>query len=758
MGGLVSIRTVSQPKPTSKSSLTHTGNERFQLIGTLGEGGMGKVLSFLDRGLDRRVAVKIARDKSERGACETLEREARVLGGLFHPNIIPVYDIGDDDEWGTFYVMPLLAEPTMQDALRALREGKTTHGRLLRLFIQVCQAVAYAHSRGIVHCDLKPENVLLGSFGEVFVADWGFAHREGDGRPTRGGTAGFMPPEQLKRGGRVDTRTDVFALGVMLYLLLTDSYPFPFIAFEEWDEAVKAGKSPFPPAVPPSQKVSDRRVPAELDEICMRALELDRNARLSTVRELVNALEAFVEGTKEKKRREKRAAELCTEGQELAESYSELLDAATSAAGELARLRARASGWADESTKEELWQAEDAAKVMSALMSRTFQASVTAFEHALEEVPGFARARQALCALYRAEHQRALLTRDDAKRRQYEARALELDDGSFASFLDRAGELQLGFSGTVEPERVTLHALVEHGPRLEAGVEVARAEVAGSLPLAPGDYLARALLGAGVVATAPVRITPGHTSTLSFALDESQGGWVHIPAGPALLGGHETSLHGDELALMPVAAFTIMRFPVTVAEYFAFIGDVGGSDRARIEALLPRDESGAALWLWDAETRSPLPALAAHWGAPERLPVIGIDLSCARAYAEWASTREGRKLRLPHDDEWEKAARGVDGRRYPWGDRFDGSLCKTRESHAARAVPEPVGAAPLDESPFGMRDCAGGVAEWVEAGSESVGAVRGGSWADWSMACHLGARRTLAKTQRSPSVGFRLVR
>ncbi len=751
---------MADPKTVRRHStkLPSDADDRFQLLGTLGQGGMGKVLSYLDRGLDRRVAIKVALDKAEAGASEALAREASVLGTLFHPNIIPVYDIGEDDDWGTYYVMPLLAEPTFQDALRALREGKTSHGRLLRLFVQVCQAVAYAHSRGITHCDLKPENILLGSYGEVFVADWGFALRDGEKPKYRGGTAGFMPPEQLERGRQVDGRTDVFALGVMLYLLLTDQYPFPFIAFKEWDAAAAEGQSPFPPLVPPSARAADRRVPPELDEICTRALELDPDKRLTTARELVNALEAFIEGTKDKKRRAKRAAELCSEGRALAESYGDLLEAAEERAADLARLRAEVAPWSSAAEKEALWQAEDAAQIMSGLAAKTMQASVTALEHALDEVPDHAEAKSVLAALYRVEFERALGARDDAARRHYEALALEHDDGSFAAFLEQGGVLDLSFAGGELPESVRVSELGEEGPRLTATREVARATGAETLALPQGNYVAEAYRGHTLLASAPIRITPGVRRTLAFDLTETSEAWVHVPGGPALLGGHESNPHGDELQTVEVAAFAVMRFPVTVAEYFVFFAEEARGDRARAEALLPRDESGAALWIWDAETETPIPALAAKWGDPAALAVVGLDLAAARAYAAWASARAGRVLRLPRDDEWEKAARGVDGRRYPWGDRFDGALCKTRESRPGASLPEPVGAFPLDASPYGLRDAAGGVAEWVESTSEHTAAIRGGSWTDWSMACHLGARRTLSPVERSPSVGFRLVR
>jgi len=209
-----------EPPISVLSSRTVGGSdgERFVMVDVLGEGGMGRVLAYQDRLLGRRVAVKLARKEGGQQAASALRREAQVAGQLEHPNIIPIYDMGEDPEDGPFYLMRMVREPSLEHAFTKVRRGQSdlSHGRLLRLFIQVCQAVEYAHSRGIIHCDLKPENVLLGSFGEVFVVDWGFAYKLGDDTRPRGGTPGYMPPEALARQkGEIDARTDIFSLGVI---------------------------------------------------------------------------------------------------------------------------------------------------------------------------------------------------------------------------------------------------------------------------------------------------------------------------------------------------------------------------------------------------------------------------------------------------------------------------------------------------------------------------------------------------------------
>jgi len=174
---------------------------------------------------------------------------------------------------------------------------------------------------------------------------------------------------------------------------------------------------------------------------------------------------------------------------------------------------------------------------------------------------------------------------------------------------------------------------------------------------------------------------------------------------------------------------------------------------------------GAPLWEWRAGRFEP--ARVAEWPLARaellRLPVFGVDVRSALRYAAWRSAATGRGYRLPTELEWEKAARGVDGRTYPWGDRFDAAFCKMRESRPGLAAPEPPGAFADDVSPYGVCDLAGGVADWVVplgggTDGDALMVTRGGAWCDWRVDCRVDARRIYHAGERSSRVGFRLAR
>lgn len=187
---------------------------RYSITGVAGHGGMGTVYVARDQVLERDVAVKVLDLADQKGVrAARLQKEARILARLDHPGIVPIHDAGMLPDGRTFYVMKLIQGRRL-DAIVAADPSLPDR---LNTFARILDAVAFAHAQGVVHRDLKPENVMVGSFGEVYVMDWGVAQdRHGDGEPAVVGTPGFMPPEQEHPRDRVDGRADIFALGAML--------------------------------------------------------------------------------------------------------------------------------------------------------------------------------------------------------------------------------------------------------------------------------------------------------------------------------------------------------------------------------------------------------------------------------------------------------------------------------------------------------------------------------------------------------------
>jgi serine/threonine protein kinase len=248
---------------------------RYQILQRIGEGGMGAVYLAHDRELDREVALKVLRapvpSDDER---MRILREARILASLEHPGIVPVHDVGALADGRVFYVMKRVRGERLDDFAR----GERSRSELLRAFLQVCDAVAFAHAAGVIHRDLKPQNVMLGAFGEVLVLDWGVAKTRGDSLALRGengscdvqsagsgtavGTPGYMAPEQLR--GAADARVDVFGLGGILFFLLTCVHPSPNVATaEQWP--------------------SLGEVPAPLRAISEQARALDPSSRYQSI-------------------------------------------------------------------------------------------------------------------------------------------------------------------------------------------------------------------------------------------------------------------------------------------------------------------------------------------------------------------------------------------------------------------------------------------------------------------------------------------
>ncbi len=276
----------------------------------------------MDRALLRTVATKIL-DQTEQPLAQAALRfveEAQITAQLEHPNIVPVHDIGIDEHGRYFFTMKIVNGKTLQHYLSETSgsdDHRTLHHKL-QILVKVCDAIGFAHSQGVVHADLKPDNIMVGSFGQVYVMDWGIAQLLDCGRPSDGaglgdfdrvrlesdsdrvirskgrivGTLPYMSPEQaLGMTGHIDQRTDVFALGGILYQMLTGHPPYTCNTTEEILAAARAGVIN-PPAVSAPGKV----VLPGLAHIAMKALSAHPAERYQTVPEMQEEIERFLRG------------------------------------------------------------------------------------------------------------------------------------------------------------------------------------------------------------------------------------------------------------------------------------------------------------------------------------------------------------------------------------------------------------------------------------------------------------------------------
>lgn len=265
------------------------------VTGLLGEGGMGKVLLAHQSSLGRDVAVKVP---TSEGAVRALLHEAMTGGGLEHPAIIPVYSLGTDGNGRPALVMKRVdgvswsmllrnqADPAWERLIAAGDDRLDTHVDILR---QVSNAIAYAHRRGVLHRDIKPSNVLIGEFGEVYLADWGIAIRKTERdmgrRPSLVGSPVYLAPEMATGDdAKMDERTDVFLLGATLYELLSGAPPW-------WAPDLKACVEV---ALECKPKPLPATAPKELVDICLKAMRKEPAHRFATALEFRDALSGYL--------------------------------------------------------------------------------------------------------------------------------------------------------------------------------------------------------------------------------------------------------------------------------------------------------------------------------------------------------------------------------------------------------------------------------------------------------------------------------
>ncbi len=834
------LKTAVRAHERERAPLSVPTMERYDVGDPIGEGASGVVYRAIDRTLGRPVAFKLLRDSHEPEVRERFRREALLAASLSHPNVVTVYDAGEAD--GRLWLaMELVPGRPFADVLA---RRTVDVAQLVRMVEHAALGVGAAHARGIVHRDLKPENILIAPDGEAKVGDFGLAQIPSQAGSVTStgvviGTPVYMAPEQA-RGEEVSARTDVYALGAILYEVLTGRTPHA-----GQTAAAVLMKILNDDVVEPRRLVS--HLSRDLETIALKALERDPARRYADAAQLaedlrrqrageaISARPATLHERAAKWVRGHRASAGLAAGlllgtlvlagvllrdwltlrgriehsmteADAAESQGRYADAAAiyeqlralapahplverkiaelrvaadasskrGAAADFVRrgrdaladlrqldslvedarrrrfdLQSTIGPYADEPAKRPLWDTERELDEKSRQRSARHAEAVAAYAGALGADPRLEEARSALATLHYRAFEEAESAGDAARASILERLVRVYDDGTYAPKLELKGTVQMDSRPTDASVSVYRYVRGGDGRLVPQAYEIVgtRCPLAAT-QLPSGSYLV-ILSREGMRDTrVPVLVTRGgaYRGTVAMHSDEEIGkDFLHVPAGPFLFGTERMTLHVDD--------FFIGASEVTSREYLEYLNDREHHTLDQAWLRSPRRAWNAGhYWRKEGDV---LVISSGNWIGT--WPVSGIAIEDSIDFAKWRTERAARngeraRYRLPTGPEWEKAARGVDGRVHPWGDTFDWSF--TKSGLTTPRDPEPILTYPKDESPYGARDMAGGVPEYCTL------EVRGGGWNvdnEFFFRC---AARTRAgiRVMGGAGSGFRLVR
>lgn len=583
--------------------------------------------------------------------------------------------------------------------------------RLLTVFRKACAIVAFAHARNTIHLDLKPENILVGEQDAVYVVDWGLARQDGVVRSVVEGTPAYMAPEQVSAGGQaLDPRTDVYALGGILYELLCSEAPYTGSSETVLERVRRDPPTPL--------QVRDPSLPLALVRIVARAMARSSRDRYPTAHELGTAVDQWLDGTQTRSR----VRNLIELARTRVDDTEMLMTQARQLRARARQTAVRTPAWAPERDKHRTWELEDRAGLLEreARFKRLERRQL--LHAACTQAPDLEEPHVGLAECFREDHDRAEARGDEPARRMAEERlrehlaALPSDHPTRVENVEwLKGTGSLSIHTTPPGAELFLERFAPHRRRLRVvPLRPLGQSPVEDLPLSMGSYRLRVRAPGRPEVLVPVHLSRGgHWESSHPATGDTLPLWLppssqlgtddrYVAAGPTRL------LSEDGVVTeVWVPGFLIRAYPVTVQEYLRFLHDLVGQGRwQEADAHTPSFPNPAAgtersAWRRGSDGRFQLPTTATGIRWRMDAPVVGVSWTAASAYAAWEAARTGRSWRLPHEVEWEKAARGVDGRPLPWGSGADPSRTCISTSQSTPDGPVPVGEHAMDESPYG---------------------------------------------------------
>jgi eukaryotic-like serine/threonine-protein kinase len=755
--------------------------ERYQKIEHIGEGGMGIVYHVYDHLLHRDLAIKVLNIDLVKNS-SLLKRfieEARLCAWLQHPSIISIHEFGLWDHQPAF-LMDLVEGNELRYYIKQLHQDMThekwTSGawsfrRLLEALYQVSMTINFTHQKGVIHRDLKPQNIMLGLHGQVLVLDWGIAKPcnpstksdqqtplEKALQPIKSsqspldwqrlsvsthvgvlaGTPAYMSPEQAYGdASQIGPWSDVYGLGTILYEIMSGRAPYQFLQENTDQQSVIEQirqQAPSPLYVLNDLKAvpaitHDFRIPQELIELCQHAMSRSIKERITNANEFAQRLRDILDGTQ---RREKALAFIKKAKQNQEESIQATYESkeALKKSQDLLNL---IPSWESAYIKQQGWELEDQAQQAQVLSQYLYSEQFRLLQQALAQDDTCIEAHQDLAFIYLDRHRQEELQKNLEKAHNHEADLrfhlsyLPMQDPvrkRIEVYLYDYAKFQLY---TVTPAYVDIFRYDLLQRRLSATSMSGQLESPIHHELPIGSYIARIFASGYKDVWYPFNLKreknwivqkPNQEQPYKIPLisqEQSDEQECYIPAGYFASGGDLITPNSAPARTVWLDGYVIHRTPVTHRDFLEFLNDL--LKRYSIEIALrwvPRQQAsdnklGESFYkIVDHRFIHPQGELYLNY------PVVLVTWYAACVYASWKEEKDGKPWRLPLELEWEKSVRGVDGRAFPWGEYFDPSWCAMMDSHSdgSKAKIYPVGTFKEDVSVYGVRDGAGNIREW----------------------------------------------